>query len=120
MGEQDSAEAESSRSAARSRAEQTRRKLRRAFEVEVGAVGPQAHPAGEENVVDETMELLDKVLQRENMLRALQRVKQNKGAAGVDGMTVDELEAYLREQWPRIREQVLGGTYPPQPVRKVE
>jgi len=69
--------------------------------------------------VDETMELLDKVLQRENMFRALRRVKQNKGAAGVDGMTVDELGAYLREHWPRIREEVLGGTYQPQPVRKV-
>ena len=120
MGAQDSAEAESSRSAARPRAEQTRRKLRRAFEVEVGVVGPQAHPAGEENAVDETMELLDKVLQRENMLRALRRVEQNKGAAGVDGMTVDELGAYLREQWPRIREEVLSGAYQPQPVRKVE
>src|SRR6478752_984504 len=120
MGAQDSAEAESSRSAARPRAEQTRRKLRRAFEVEEEAVGPQAHPAGEENAVDETMELLDKVLQRENMLRALRRVEQNKGAAGVDGMTVEQLGAYLREQWPRIREEVLSGAYQPQPVRKVE
>lgn len=120
MGVQDSAEAESSRSAARPRAEQTRRKLRRAFEVEVGAVGPQAHPAGGETAVDETMELLDKVLQRENMFRALRRVEQNKGAAGVDGMTVDDLGAYLREHWPRIREEVLSGTYHPQPVRKVE
>ena len=66
------------------------------------------------------MELLDKVLQRENMVRALRRVEQNKGAAGVDGMTVDELGAHLREHWPRIREEVLSGTYHPQPVRKVE
>jgi RNA-directed DNA polymerase len=120
MGAQDSAEAKSSRSAVRPRAEQTRRKLRRAFEVEVGAVGPQAHPAGGENAVDGTMELLDKVLQRENMLRALSRVEQNKGAAGVDGMTVDDLRAHLREHWPRIREEVLSGTYQPHPVRRVE
>jgi RNA-directed DNA polymerase len=66
------------------------------------------------------MELLDKVLQRENMLRALARVEQNKGAAGVDGMTVDELRAHLREHWPRIQEELLSGTYHPQPVRKVE
>jgi RNA-directed DNA polymerase len=97
-----------------------RRKPRRGFAVGVGAVGLQAHPAAGENAVDETMELLDKVLQRENMLRALERVKQNKGAAGVDGMTVDELGAYLREQWPRIREELLGGTYRPQPVRRVD
>jgi RNA-directed DNA polymerase len=70
--------------------------------------------------VDETMELLDKVLQRGNMFRALARVEQNKGAAGVDGMTVDELRAHLREHWPRIREEVLSGTYQPQPVRRVE
>jgi len=120
MGRQDSAEAESSRSAARPRAERTERKLRRGFEVGVGAVGPQAHPAAGENAADRTMELLDKALQRENMFRALARVRQNKGAAGVDGMTVDELEAYLREQWPRIREELLSGTYQPQPVRKVE
>jgi RNA-directed DNA polymerase len=88
--------------------------------VEVGAVGPQAHPAAGEHVVDETMELLDKVLQRENMQRALLRVQQNKGAAGVDGMTVDAIEAYLREHWPRIREELLGGTYRPQPLRRVD
>jgi len=97
-----------------------RRKPRRGFEVGVGAVGLQAHPAAGENAVDETMELLDKVLQRENMFRALARVKHNKGAAGVDGMTVDGLEAYLREHWPRIREELLGGTYLPQPVRRVD
>ena len=88
--------------------------------MEVGAVGFQDHPAAGENVVDETMELLDKVLQRENLLRALERVKQNKGAAGVDGMTVDDLGALLREHWPRIREELLGGTYRPQPVRRVD
>lgn len=87
--------------------------------MEVGAAGLQAHPAVGENAVDETMELLDKVLQRENMLRALARVEQNKGAAGVDGMTVGELRAHLREHWPRIREELLGGTYRPQPVRRV-
>ena len=48
--------------------------------------------------MEETKALLDEMLQRENMLNALRRVQQNAGAAGVDGMTVDELEAYLREQ----------------------
>jgi RNA-directed DNA polymerase len=70
--------------------------------------------------MEETKALLDEMLQRENMLNALRRVQQNAGAAGVDGMTVDELKAYLREHWVRIREELQNGTYHPQPVRKVE
>jgi RNA-directed DNA polymerase len=50
----------------------------------------------------------------------LQRVKSNKGGAGVDGMTVDALPAYLTAHWPTIRSQLLTGTYQPQPVRRVE
>jgi len=50
---------------------------------------------------------------------ALRRVQRNKGAAGVDGMTVQELPAYLREHWPALREQLLAGRYHPQPVRRV-
>jgi group II intron reverse transcriptase/maturase len=52
-------------------------------------------------------------------LAALKRVQTNKGAPGVDGMTVDELPAYLREAWPAIREQLLNATYVPSPVREV-
>jgi len=70
--------------------------------------------------VDETMELLDEILQRENLLEALRRVERNKGAPGVDGMTVEQLGPYLKEHWSRIREELLSGTYRPQPVRKVE
>jgi RNA-directed DNA polymerase len=47
-------------------------------------------------------------------------VKRNKGAAGIDGMSVDELAAYLKKHWPMIRAQLLEGTYKPQPVRRVE
>jgi RNA-directed DNA polymerase len=50
----------------------------------------------------------------------LAQVKRNKGAAGVDGMTVEELPAYLKEHWLTIRAQLLDGTYKPQPVRRVE
>ena len=57
---------------------------------------------------------------RENMIRAYERVLSNKGAAGVDGMTVHELRDCLLVHWPDIREQLLGGTYKPQPVRRVE
>jgi RNA-directed DNA polymerase len=46
--------------------------------------------------------------------------KRNKGAAGIDGMSVDELAAYLKKHWPMIRAQLLEGTYKPQPVRRVE
>jgi RNA-directed DNA polymerase len=64
--------------------------------------------------------LLDEVCERENLKRALKRVKANKGAPGVDGMTVQALPAYLREHWPAIRATLLNGTYRPQPVRRVE
>jgi RNA-directed DNA polymerase len=70
--------------------------------------------------MDETSELFDKMLQRENLLKALGRVRQNGGAPGVDGMTVEELGDYLREHWPRIREELQKETYQPAPVRKVE
>jgi RNA-directed DNA polymerase len=64
--------------------------------------------------------LMEEVCERENLKRALKRVKSNKGAPGVDGMTVHALPAYLREHWPSIRATLLDGTYKPQPVRRVE
>ena len=64
--------------------------------------------------------LMEEVCERENLKRALKRVKANKGAPGVDGMTVQALPAYLREHWPLIRDTLLNGTYKPQPVRRVE
>ena len=67
-----------------------------------------------------TDKLIEEVCEKENLKEALRRVKANAGAAGVDGMTVKELPDYLRENWPRIREQLLTGTYRPQPVRRVE
>lgn len=62
---------------------------------------------------------MESVLSRENMTRALARVKENKGAAGVDGMTVDELVPYLKAEWPRIRKEMLEAQYKPKPVRRV-
>lgn len=70
--------------------------------------------------MEETSALLEEMLRRENMLGALKRVQSNAGAAGVDGMTVSELDAHLREHWLRTREELRSGTYHPQPVRKVE
>ena len=63
---------------------------------------------------------MEAVVERENLKTALAQVKRNKGAAGVDGMTVGEVPAYLKEHWPAIRAQSLDGTYKPQPVRRVE
>ena len=68
----------------------------------------------------ETDGLMEEILNPENLREALKRVKANKGSAGVDRMTVDELTDYLREHWPEIREQLLSGTYEPQPVLRVE
>jgi RNA-directed DNA polymerase len=67
-----------------------------------------------------TRRIMEEVCERENLREALQRVKSNKGSAGVDGMTVDDLSAHLKEHWPVIREQLLNGTYEPKPVRRVE
>ncbi len=64
--------------------------------------------------------LMEKVCERENCKQALARVKANKGSPGVDGMTVHDLPGYLRQHWPAIREQLLSGTYKPQPVKRVE
>ena len=80
----------------------------------------QAVPAPDGSAGDEAPTLLEEVLRRENLRRAYQRVRSNGGAPGVDGMTVQELPAYVQREWPRIREQLLSGTYQPQPVRKVE
>src|SRR5689334_23670831 len=67
-----------------------------------------------------TKELMAQVISKENMSLAYKRVVSNKGAAGVDGMEVEQLGSYLKAQWGRIKEQLEKGTYYPKPVRKVE
>lgn len=62
---------------------------------------------------------MEAVVERDNLLEALQRVKRNKGSAGIDHMTVDEMSAHLMEHWPRLREELLAGAYQPAPVRRV-
>lgn len=64
--------------------------------------------------------LMEAVCERSNCKQALARVKRNKGSAGIDGMTVEQLPAYLKQHWPAIRQQMLSGTYKPQPVKRVE
>jgi len=63
--------------------------------------------------------LLKAVLARDNMQQAWKRVRSNKGAAGIDGLSIDETAERLRWEWPSIREQLLQGAYRPQPVRRV-
>lgn len=64
--------------------------------------------------------LMEEVVSRSNMMKAYNRVVSNKGSAGIDGMTTGRLKEYLQREWPRIKEELLAGTYQPQPVRKVE
>ena len=65
-------------------------------------------------------QLMEEICQRENLKKALRRVKSKKGSPGSDGMTVAELPEYLKEHWPAIREQLLAGSYKPAPVKRVE
>ena len=75
---------------------------------------------GEEAPVGGGGSLMERVVERSNLLAALRRVRSNGGSPGVDGMTVEALPDYLRRRWPKIREQLLVGTYRPQPVRRVK
>jgi RNA-directed DNA polymerase len=63
---------------------------------------------------------MEEVLERENLRKALGQVRRNKGAPGIDGMTVEQLAAHLREHWPEIRQALLHCSYQPRPVRRVE
>ena len=63
---------------------------------------------------------MEMVISRSNMMAAYSRVVSNKGAPGVDGITVGELKGYLQQNWPSIKEELLDGSYRPGPVRKVE
>jgi RNA-directed DNA polymerase len=67
-----------------------------------------------------TSRIMEEVCERGNLKEALRQVKSNKGSAGIDRMTVDQLGDYLKQHWPVIREQLLTGTYEPKPVRRVE
>jgi RNA-directed DNA polymerase len=86
--------------------------------------GPEAteslRAASEPESPARTDRLMEVVCERENLKEAVRRVKANKGSAGVDGMTVDQLTDYLKQHWPAIGAQLLEGTYQPRPVRRVE
>jgi RNA-directed DNA polymerase len=86
-----------------------------------GAQGAEARAAKTESESRAAGEpSMEAIVERDNLRKALAQVKRNKGAAGIDGMTVEELGPYLKEHWLTIRAQLLEGTYKPQPVRRVE
>ncbi len=64
--------------------------------------------------------LMESICERSNMKRAIRRVVKNKGAPGVDGMTVRQVKRYLKRHWPKIEQALLDGTYMPMPVRRKE
>jgi RNA-directed DNA polymerase len=82
--------------------------------------GASSEAARKEFVRPETEQLMEAVVARENIFRAYEQVVGNKGAAGADGMTVEQLKPYLQERWAKIKEELLKGEYQPQPVRCVE
>ncbi len=82
-----------------------------------GASRPTART---DNSCPQTIQMMEAVVERENMIAALRRVEVNKGAAGIDEMTVESLRPYLQEHWLHIKEQLLAGRYIPSPVRRVE
>ncbi|WP_198592097.1 group II intron reverse transcriptase/maturase [Kyrpidia spormannii] len=87
----------------------------------VGEPSPSPAQSGTSPRGDQGDSLMEKVVARDNMLAALKRVEQNKGSApGVDGIPTENLREQIRAEWPRIREELLAGTYRPQPVRRVE
>src|SRR3981189_3431421 len=98
-----------------------------AFPEESRGAAPTAFEGGTESELAKrtaespaTEQWMEEVCERENCKQALRRVKANKGSPGIDGMNVEQLSGHLKEHWPAIREQLLSGTYRPQPVKRVE
>ena len=78
------------------------------------------HRALKHDEVKETTQLLEDVLASDNLVRAWKRVKANKGAPGIDGVTIEDFPRHARMHWLRIKEQITAGHYQPQAVRRVE
>jgi len=77
-------------------------------------------PGTEEPTEPRKPDLIETMLERGNLIRALQAVERNGGAAGTDGLETSQLRRYLWEHWNRIKEQILDGSYEPRPVRRVD
>lgn len=83
-------------------------------------VGVETNPASSSWTKAEPAPLMEAVVEKANMARAYRRVVANKGAPGVDGMTVQQLADHLKQHWPTLRERLLAGEYHPSPIRAVE
>lgn len=70
--------------------------------------------------MERQVELIHQAMSRENLMRAYKKVVSNKGAPGIDGVTVDELWKFCQDNWEKVRNQITNGTYRPLPVKKVE
>ncbi len=73
-----------------------------------------------EMLLQQNIKLMEEILNRENLKLAYETVVKNKGCAGIDGIKVSQLKEYLKGQWPKIKQQLLIGTYKPKPVKRVE
>jgi retron-type reverse transcriptase len=76
--------------------------------------------ARKENTDPSTTQLMEAVVERSNMVLALRRVEQNRGCAGIEEMSAEELRGYLKEHWPKIKGKLVEGSYQPVAVRRVE
>lgn len=86
----------------------------------VAAEGVETATATSGQTKAEALRQMEAVVERQNLWRAYERVVQNKGAAGVDGLTVFEFKAWLQQHWPSVKAALLAGNYMPAAVRKVE
>jgi RNA-directed DNA polymerase len=84
------------------------------------ATGAEVGTAADGQTKAEGQRQMDAVVERHNLWRAYERVMQNKGAAGVDGLTVFEFKAWLQQHWPSIKAALLAGDYIPSAIRKVD
>ena len=108
--------------------EDARRQKSKQLELSLGYKGEalndqrsvEALTAANENERSSDDCLMEQAVEEGNVVAALKRVRRNKGSVGIDGMGVEALPRYLAENWYRIREKLLAGTYQPQPVKRVE
>ncbi len=89
-------------------------------EVKLPLADQRVEPSPARDEGKASAELWERVWERQNLFAALERVERNGGAPGIDGMTVEELRPYLKEQWLEIREALDQQTYKPNPVRRIE
>ena len=81
--------------------------------------GESASCHGEKHGTPQERTKIEEILEPDNLAQAWQRVKANKGAPGIDGMTIEDFPAFAREHWPRIATAIRNGNYRPAPVRRV-